>query len=319
MEPAAVSRQCHRHSLTGCIHRHSNGTSCGTPRSDHRRQFRSHALVVVCISRRQQSRKPSLKHTLPLHLDYLLLPPNTTMDNLARQHKHRYEEALDHALEGRKDSALDICWELRLEPRIGVYRRAMVNLLIAQLLTYDQMKYAEECLDLLDILQQNNNGEVSDNVKNIISIAEDLIEELEVERLQTADASGARKIVIDPTTGLLSDPPSSPPTKDQQDTASNAKGDKHAEMKDVVGKGSGKSVRSDKSGSGDNDTSMKSASGNSHSDHVSSQKGAGDNDRRVIYVYKTDKTEKDDVAADHNNTVTIEGMLRDSSHKPRVK
>ncbi|KAI1619250.1 hypothetical protein EDD37DRAFT_654991 [Exophiala viscosa] len=227
--------------------------------------------------------------------------------------------ALDHALEGRKDSALDICWELRLEPRIGVYRRAMVNLLIAQLLTYDQMKYAEECLDLLDILQQNNNGEVSDNVKNIISIAEDLIEELEVERLQTADASGARKIVIDPTTGLLSDPPSSPPTKDQQDTASNAKGDKDAEMKDVVGKGSGKSVRSDKSGSGDNDISMKSASGNSHSDHVSSQKDAGDNDRRVIYVYKTDKTEKDDVAADHNNTVTIEGMLRDSSHKPRVK
>ncbi|KAJ9497711.1 hypothetical protein H2202_006744 [Exophiala xenobiotica] len=108
------------------------------------------------------------------------------MDNLARHYKRRYQETLNHAIAERKDVALSICWELRLEPRIGVYRRAMVNLLIAQLVSFDQLKYAEECLDLLDILQQDNNGEVSDNVKNVITIAEELIEELEVKQQQAA-------------------------------------------------------------------------------------------------------------------------------------
>ena len=158
-------------------------------------------------------------------------------------------------MDDRKDIALDICWELRLEPRIGVYRRAMVNLLIAQILPYDQMKYAEECLDLLDILTQDNNGEVSDNIKNVISIAEDLIEELEV---------------------------------------------KQQELK-AAGNGGDTSSR--------DDTSMKNASG----------KGPDDEETRIIYVYETDKNTTDDGIADRNNTVTIEGMLRDSRYKPRVK
>lgn len=164
--------------------------------------------------------------------------------------------------------ALTICWELRLEPRIGVYRRAMVNLLIAQLLQFGQLKYAEECLDLLDIVRQDNNGEVSDNIKNVIAIAEGLIEEFEVKQQQTATTPKARAALPDPSAGLLSGPPSSPPVTVQQGTANKAKGDK---------------------------------------------------DGRIVYVYETDNNDKDDVVADRNNTVQIQGMLGDSRYKHRVK
>jgi hypothetical protein len=151
----------------------------------------------------------------------------------------------------------------------------MVNLLIAQLVPFDQLKYAEECLDLLDILQQDNNGEVSDNVKNVIAIAEELIEELEVKQQQTAAAPKAGEAVLDPSTSLLSDPPSSPPTTVQQGTAIKAKGDKGREMKDVVGKGIMEGVGSAKSSS-ENHTTMKSASDKSHSDKAANEKDVDD-------------------------------------------
>lgn len=116
----------------------------------------------------------------------------------------------------------------------------MVNLLIAQILPHDQMKYAEECLDLLDILQQDKNGDVSDNIKNIISIAEDLVEELEIKQQEaaTAAASDARRAVIDPATEFFSDPSTSPSSEDHQDSTTQRSGD-DSEMKDVVGQSNG--------------------------------------------------------------------------------
>ncbi|KAJ9602171.1 hypothetical protein H2200_013291 [Cladophialophora chaetospira] len=96
------------------------------------------------------------------------------------------DRALNHALNGNTEMALSICWELRLDPRIGVYRRATVTLLIAQLLSYDQLKYAEESLELIDLIRQDNNGEVSyiepelsDNLTEIKSMARGLVQELQ--------------------------------------------------------------------------------------------------------------------------------------------
>ena len=40
-------------------------------------------------------------------------------------------QAEDLACEGKEEAALAICWELRLRPDLGLYRRATVNLLIA--------------------------------------------------------------------------------------------------------------------------------------------------------------------------------------------
>jgi hypothetical protein len=195
----------------------------------------------------------------------------------------------------------------------------MVNLLIAQILPHDQTKYAEECLDLLDILQQDNNGDVSDDVKNIISIAEDLIEELEIKQQEgtAAAASDTGRAVIDPAIGFFSDSQTSPSSKGQQDSANKTTGD-DTEMKDIVGKGSGEVLSSDKSSS-ENDASVRGSSEKSDSEKTARKDDGGDKKGRIIYVYKTDKNDKDDVVADRNNTVAIEGMLRDSSDKPRDK
>ncbi|KIV86434.1 hypothetical protein PV11_02046 [Exophiala sideris] len=234
------------------------------------------------------------------------------MDDLARHYKLRYGEALDHAMDGRKDTALDICWELRLDPRIGVYRRAMVNLLIAKLLPHDQMRYVQEGLDLLNIIHQENNGEVSDNIQNLIFYAEDLIEELEVEQQEMASSPNASGAVRDPTTTPVVHASMTESSRSQQDSVPKATEHIDSEMEVVVGRENG-NVSNEKSSS-ENDTSMKRASDKSHSDIASSEKAANkkdaDNkDGRIIYVYETDKDDKDGVVADRNNTVQIEGML----------
>ena len=53
------------------------------------------------------------------------------MDNLSKLFCVQYEEAERLTREGHDAECLDICFDLRLEPRLSLYRRAAVNLLIA--------------------------------------------------------------------------------------------------------------------------------------------------------------------------------------------
>ena len=70
------------------------------------------------------------------------------MDNISRTHRSRYLHAYKLAEEGKRAECLDILWELRLRPDLSLYRRALVNLLIATLADLrrhpDIRKFGEE-------------------------------------------------------------------------------------------------------------------------------------------------------------------------------
>ncbi|KIW98624.1 uncharacterized protein Z519_00285 [Cladophialophora bantiana CBS 173.52] len=68
------------------------------------------------------------------------------------------------------------------EPRLGKYRRALVNLLPAFLVEKEeQLKFAEECLDIINIIRQDNGGDVSDDPEKIEALAQDFVEKLKGE------------------------------------------------------------------------------------------------------------------------------------------
>jgi hypothetical protein len=77
--------------------------------------------------------------------------------------------------DGEKDKALDTLWELRLKSDLGLYCRAMVNLMLATEVDLeehpDAPKFAQECLHLLD--QMSRDG-----------LVEDAMTEQEVSRLR---------------------------------------------------------------------------------------------------------------------------------------
>jgi hypothetical protein len=67
-------------------------------------------------------------------------------------------QAQDHVFKGEIDEALEILWELQLKPDLGLYRRALVNLLIAcnaDIRVHNCSESAEECLELLLQLQRD--------------------------------------------------------------------------------------------------------------------------------------------------------------------
>lgn len=81
----------------------------------------------------------------------------------------------------------------------------MVNLLITKLLPDAPAEYAQYGLDLLNTVWCANDGDVSDNVKNLILYAEDLVEgDLVEERIQEQQSASARELVTNPTPSLLS-------------------------------------------------------------------------------------------------------------------
>lgn len=205
---------------------------------------------------------------------------------------------MNHALDGNNDAALSICWELRLEPRIGVYRRALVNLLLAQLVPFDQLKYADECLDLIDIniIRQDNGGVLDDDVKNIKSIAEDFSEEFQKKQVQSPNAS----IVQDSTAGTLTSDPTL--QVEASGTSASVSDERHGMEHDsaIVATAS--------------TTGIVDADGDGEAGTSGQCKG------KIIYVYRSERDGKeDDVVADSSNSVTIEGMLRDDTYAPRVK
>ena len=66
------------------------------------------------------------------------------------------DQAESYALHDHKDKALDICWKLRLAPDLSLWNRALVNLLIANIVDLkekpDAAKYADECIALIEQL-----------------------------------------------------------------------------------------------------------------------------------------------------------------------
>ena len=184
------------------------------------------------------------------------------MDNTARHYRDRYNEAAEHLFQGRKDVALDICWELRLKPDLGIFRRAAVNLLIATLVDNDKLKYAEECLDLIDILRQEK-GSVGARTEKMETVAQDYID-------QISGPQPTLPAAYDPATGMLSDP---------------------------VERGS-------------------QAGSNAASEDEPQQTP----NNVVVRPWTLLSTANDNVKKTIDNTINIEGYLRDPKlHKPRVK
>ena len=92
-----------------------------------------------------------------------------TMDNLSIFYREEYRIAKALKEEGKSDECLDILWKLRLEPDISLYRRALVNLLIATTADIQQhpdiSKFAHESIDLVDQIRRDsfhNNDKVSE-------------------------------------------------------------------------------------------------------------------------------------------------------------
>lgn len=78
----------------------------------------------------------------------------SSVNRLAAQYKAQYSEAETLALQGNNSAGLDILWELRLKPGLGMYRRAVVNLLIASVYSRDQSTFATEAINPIDIIRK---------------------------------------------------------------------------------------------------------------------------------------------------------------------
>ena len=71
---------------------------------------------------------------------------------------------------GKLTECLEICWDLRLEPDLSLYRRALVNLLIATAADVrdhpDMDKFAQECIALVDQIRREGAYSAEDTVLN---------------------------------------------------------------------------------------------------------------------------------------------------------
>lgn len=139
------------------------------------------------------------------------------MNNITRLRKADYEEAISLANNGETDAALDILWELRLKVDLSIYRRALVNVTLASLLARaDRDKYAQECLDLLDLFRQQHadDKDIDEELEHISDI-EDAAREIMKYNPWLKNESTPH-IQQDSNTGLLSeaDAPQHSPTKE---------------------------------------------------------------------------------------------------------
>lgn len=103
------------------------------------------------------------------------------MNNITRFRKEAYDHALSLASEGEDEAALDLLWDLRLKVDLSIYRCALVNITIAAILRRsDRTKYAQECLDLLDLLKQQYhdtaNEEELEHTKDLEDAAKEIID-----------------------------------------------------------------------------------------------------------------------------------------------
>lgn len=79
------------------------------------------------------------------------------IDNLQVHYLEQLQKALQYALHGQVATAVDVCFELRLKPDLGLYPRAVVNMTLANLTTFqshpDKIKFARESLRLAQELK----------------------------------------------------------------------------------------------------------------------------------------------------------------------
>lgn len=76
------------------------------------------------------------------------------------------------ACEGHDEQALDICWQLRLNVEISVFRRAEVNLLIASVLKSSRsVKFATEALDLFGTVRESHRSLTAAEVQHLEELA----------------------------------------------------------------------------------------------------------------------------------------------------
>ncbi|EXJ75769.1 uncharacterized protein A1O5_00276 [Cladophialophora psammophila CBS 110553] len=100
------------------------------------------------------------------------------MDNLARQYQARDNEIgpMEHSKRRLSIYAVNFAWSP------ASVNTALVNLLLAFLVEKkEQFKFAEAWLDFIDIIRQDNEGDVSDDTKNTESLAQESVKKLKSE------------------------------------------------------------------------------------------------------------------------------------------
>jgi hypothetical protein len=81
---------------------------------------------------------------------------------------------------------LDICWQLLADPDVDLYRRALVNLLVACVANYaelpDKAKYATECLALMQqVREEGVRPKDAGHFREIVNHAEQILKAIERE------------------------------------------------------------------------------------------------------------------------------------------
>lgn len=131
------------------------------------------------------------------------------MNNITRFRKDDYDHALLLAEDGQRTAALKILWDLRLKVDLSIYRRALVNITLSTILgTPDGVKYAQECLDLLDLLRQQiakrrTDEEELEHIAELEELAKDVIDT--TVGVKKASNNTLPSIRLDADTGLLSE------------------------------------------------------------------------------------------------------------------
>ncbi|KIX98543.1 uncharacterized protein Z520_05844 [Fonsecaea multimorphosa CBS 102226] len=119
------------------------------------------------------------------------------MDELAHEHKARYDDAMEWARAGVKHKALEICWQLRLDRRLSKYRRVLLNFLLACLVEPEErLKFAEESLDIIDIIRQDLGGRIPDYLQKVETLAEEYVEQLEEQAEEARMSAESNKMLL---------------------------------------------------------------------------------------------------------------------------
>ncbi|KAK5098124.1 hypothetical protein LTR24_001945 [Lithohypha guttulata] len=135
------------------------------------------------------------------------------IDNLQVHYLEQVELALTTALHGRLSAGVDILLELRLKPDLSMYTRAIVNLSLADLTTFEQhpdkVKFARESLRLAKELQEESAADgsafwretyadlIDRSVKKVRSLEAEEAKFLEVLKNNVKGGAGSEEAVGD--------------------------------------------------------------------------------------------------------------------------
>lgn len=153
-------------------------------------------LVIIC---KAQHGRPSSALSGSIRRGMRSIPPilETALFNI-------FVQAERLAITGKKTEALDICWELRLRPDLGLARRACVNLLLACLVPTNQALYARECINLCRTLReeaQMSQEQLDEELSGLEDTAKDVLRRQDpaerVASLQLGDEQDTNGLAIE--------------------------------------------------------------------------------------------------------------------------